>query len=334
MRPSPEAGSPAVPFVTVIIPTLNRKEWLSEIVASLRAQDYPHDRFEVLVVDNGSRDGTWEWLIEACQAPGMQLRRFRNETRFKVPSGSRNVGLQHARGTIVAFTDSDCIAAPDWIRRGVAAFREGVGIVAGRTLPPPGDPVGPLSKVKIVDSEGFFDTCNLFYTREAIRQAGGFDVDILEKSRNNTMYGEDTELGIRVKAMGYGSVFAEDAIVHHHVRGQSLRQWFLEPLNIYFTPYLIKRHPQIRGNMMFLRYFLTPMTALFDLLLAGVVLGVTVNPWFGILAAPFAIAKWSEAGSRLNPVWSLARVAGGSLRALFIFGLLVHASIRFRRLVL
>ncbi len=323
-----------LPFVTIIVPTLNRREWLSETIDSLRAQDYPRDRFEVIAVDNGSRDGAWEWLLEACAEPGMRLLCFRNETKYRVPSGSRNVGIRHAGGEIVGFTDSDCIVAADWIRTGVAAFRDGVGIVVGRTLAPLGDPIGPLSKIKVVDSEGFFDTCNIFYSREALERAGGFDQAVLEMNTGTAIYGEDTELGIRVKAMGYGSVFARNVLVEHHVRGQSIWQWLIEPLPAHWCPYMVRRHPQIRTNMMFFRYFLTPMTALFDLLLAGLVLSFAISRWWALLGLPFAIAKLCEGTSRSNPVFRLARLAGGSMRALFIFGVLLSGSVRFRRLVL
>ncbi|MDQ2901027.1 MAG: glycosyltransferase [Acidobacteriota bacterium] len=323
------------PFVTIIVPTLNRKEWLIEAVESLRAQDYPHDRFEVIAVDNGSRDGAWEWLLATALLPGPRLRCFRNETIYKVSSGSRNVGIRHAAGEIVGFTDSDCIASADWIRKGVGAFREGVDIVVGRTIPPPGDRPTPLSKIKIVDSEGFFDTCNIFYTREVIDRAGGFDTDVLATSgRRRGAYGEDSELGIRVKAMGYGSVFVADAVVQHRVRDQTLWQWLIEPLPLYSCPYLVKKHPQIRRDFMFLRYFLTPMTALFDLLLVGVVLALAVNPWCAVLCVPFLTLKFSEAASHVNPALRVVRVAGGSLRAFFIFGVLVSGSIRFRRLLI
>src|SRR5713226_8645751 len=137
----------SLPYVSVILPCLNRKEWLLEAIAALRTQTYPSDRYEIIIVDNGSTDGTWEWLQETSKESGVALRCFLNRTCYKTPSGSRNVGIRHARGEIVGFTDSDCVVYGDWIEKGVLRFREGVGIVTGRTIPPEGAPVRTLSRV-------------------------------------------------------------------------------------------------------------------------------------------------------------------------------------------
>src|SRR5690348_7937950 len=110
------------PYVSVIVPCLNRKEWLQAAIASLRAQSYPANSFEIIVVDNGSQDGAWELLQQTSNEGGVLLRCFRNDTPCKTPTGSRNVGIRHARGGIIGFTDSDCVVAHEWIEKGVARF--------------------------------------------------------------------------------------------------------------------------------------------------------------------------------------------------------------------
>jgi len=320
------------PYVSVIVPCLNRKAWLQEGIGALRRQQYPRDRLEIIVVDNGSRDGAWEWLQEASKQDGIPLRCFRNDTPYKTHAGSRNVGLRHAQGEIIAFTDSDCMVSSDWIQKGVARFREGVGIVVGKTIPPPNDPVGSLSKVKVIENEGFFDTCNIFYTRQAVDRVGHFAEDV--PSFSFMIFGDDSDLGLRVKEAGYESLFAEEAVVMHRVHQQTLPQWLIEPRVLLSVPYFVKKHPMIRKEMLFLRYFLTPFTALFDLLLLGLALAWWVSPWFALLGLPLLVAKMIQGGRHLGPGMRVVRAMGGCVRAGVIFLVLLYASGRYRCLVI
>lgn len=319
-------------FVSIIVPTLNRKEWLQEQIASLRALRYPRDRFELIVVDNGSSDGAWEWLQEALKDSPVPLKPIRNETPFKTHAGSRNVGLRHARGEIIAFTDSDCIVTPGWLSAAVSRFRRGLGIVVGKTIPPPDDPIGPLSRVRIIEGEKFFDTCNVFYSREAIDRVGGFAEDVPKFSF--MIAGDDSDLGLRVKQAGYQSEFVEDAVVMHRVRQLTAWQWLIEPRVVVAVPFIIRRHSAASREMLFLRYFLTEQTALFDLSLLGLVLASTLSPWFFLLFTPYLWMRLTQASKPLSPIMRLVRLAAGSVRDMFLFLVLLYASIRFRCLVI
>jgi glycosyltransferase involved in cell wall biosynthesis len=321
-----------LPFVSVIVPCLNRKAWLQEAIRALRAQTYPSDRFEIIVVDNGSNDGTWEWLEEAATECNPPLQRMRNETSNRTHAGSRNVGLRHALGEIIAFTDSDCIAAAEWLESGVAGFQTGVGLIVGRTISPPGDPVGLLSRIRITEGEDFFDTCNIFYSKEAIDRVGGFDVGADKYSF--MVYGEDSDLGIRVKKAGYRSAFQKDAVVMHRVRQLSVWEWLIEPRVLLFVPYLVKKHPAVRHEMLYCRYFLTPQTARFNLLLAGLIFSVWISPWFMVLAGPFLFFKVFEGGRHRGFVMGALRVLGGTVRAFGIFVVLLYSSVRYRSVVI
>ncbi len=112
------------PFVSVVIPALNCVHEVDDCISALRAQHYPADRFEIIVVDNGSSDGTDKKL----QAHGVHLERMPEKGRSK----AQNAGLKVARGEIILTTDMGCIARPDWISNVVACFRDpAVGCVAG-----------------------------------------------------------------------------------------------------------------------------------------------------------------------------------------------------------
>jgi glycosyltransferase involved in cell wall biosynthesis len=320
------------PYVSVIVPCLNRKEWLQAAIASLRAQSYPANSFEIIVVDNGSQDGAWEWLQETSKQVGVSLKCFRNDTPHKTPTGSRNVGIRYARGEIIGFTDSDCTVTHDWIEKAVARFRGPMGIVVGKTIPLSNDPVGPLSRIKVIEGEEFFDACNIFYSRDAINRTGGFDTYVAGLSF--AVAGEDSELGLRVKNAGYQSVFAEDVVVMHRIRSQGLWQWLIEPRTLLSVPYVVKKNPIARKRYLFLRYFLSPLTALFDLLLLGLGLAWWINPWFALLGVPFLVGKMIEGRAGLGLAMGIVRVIGGSVRAGIIFLVLFFASIRYRCLVI
>lgn len=105
-------SSPGSPAVSVIIPTYDRLPLLEEAVSSVRAQTLRE--VEIIVVDDGSRDGTFAWL---CEQP--DLRALRLEQR-RGPSAARNLGAAAARAPYLAFLDSDDLFRPDKLRRQLA----------------------------------------------------------------------------------------------------------------------------------------------------------------------------------------------------------------------
>ncbi len=120
----PDKSTSTRPFVSVVIPTLNCRDDIDACLAALEKQDYPRDRFEVIVADNGSTDGTREHLEETwvnlCLCP------HRGRAR------ALNAGLALARGEIICTTDLSCLAAPNWISTVVSGFdNPEVGCVAG-----------------------------------------------------------------------------------------------------------------------------------------------------------------------------------------------------------
>lgn len=336
-----------IPFVSVVVPVLNRKPWVRQLVESLQAQTYDSGRYEIIISDNGSTDGTWEWLERISAVSGVCLRVVRNDARDKVPTTSRNCGARLAQGEIIAFIDSDCRAAADWIEKGVAAFRDAVGIVVGKTIPDPDDPRPALYTTREIVSpdEVLFDTCNIFYRREAFERAGGFASEFIDvmarpgsirtRPRTGLQFGDDTDLGYRVVDLGYEWVFGAEALVMHHIRPQTLREWLSEPLLAVSFPYLASKHPELRRQRFYRRYFLTRTTALFDLLLLGCVLaGVLRQPLLLLLALPYLVVKARDGGEHLSLPMRAVRVAGASVRALIVFAVLAYSSLRFRTLVI
>jgi glycosyltransferase involved in cell wall biosynthesis len=104
-----------MPCVTVVIPTYNRRDLVREAIASVTAQSYPD--VEVIVVDDGSADGTAE-VVQQCA--GVQYVYQAN----RGVSAARNVGVAHARGELIAFLDSDDLWQPDKLAHQVALFEQ------------------------------------------------------------------------------------------------------------------------------------------------------------------------------------------------------------------
>src|SRR5687767_2499 len=120
------------PEITVAVPVKDRRDRMLRCLDALLAQDHPS--YEVLVVDNGSSDGT----PEACRQRGAAARPpVRVETIEGTLGHVRNRSAEMARGRLIAFTDSDCLPAPGWLSAAAAALDadDGLGFVCGMTLP-------------------------------------------------------------------------------------------------------------------------------------------------------------------------------------------------------
>src|ERR1041385_8126335 len=106
-------------FVSVIIPVWNDPERLTKCLDALRKQTYPAHSYEIIVVDNGSAVPVDRVVASYGHARVVHEQRVGSYA-------ARNSGLKVARGQVIAFTDADCLPAPDWIEKGVAHLkREG-----------------------------------------------------------------------------------------------------------------------------------------------------------------------------------------------------------------
>lgn len=310
-----------VPFVSVIVPTHNRRASLVACLRGLLAQTYPSDRFEIHVVHNWSDDGTDAAVADIARDAPTAIRYDRRNGRGPAPS--RQFGADAARGTILAFVDDDCVPQPHWIAAGVAAFGPGIGLVQGATYPNPSHPRRLLEKtVHIPRPSPWFETCNIFYRRTAFQAVEGFSGPFAD-----LFYGEDTDLGRRVLAAGYGSAFAPGAVVHHDITAQPVRRWLMECWHLRNIPMLVRRWPALRDDL-FLGVFLSRQSAAFDLGVAGLVATPLVGP-VGLAAfVPFLFVRMLEPGRYRNPVAVALRAAFGLPRSAVTFAALLTGSLR------
>jgi GT2 family glycosyltransferase len=205
-----------VPAISVVVPTRDRPAALARCLASLAQQDVSPDAFEILVVDDGSSPPV---TVDAAATTPVCLRVVRQE--HAGPAAARNRGVQHARGTFVAFTDDDCVADRAWLRTLMAALTAnpdaGVGGHVANALV--GNAWSEASQLLIGFLYGyynhdpisarFFTSNNLAFPRRGLVDSGGFDPFYQRAAA------EDRELCDRWTATGRRLIYVATARVAH-----------------------------------------------------------------------------------------------------------------------
>jgi hypothetical protein len=206
----------------VVVPSWNGRRWLPGLFASLDAQTHPPD--EVVVVDNGSTDGSLEWLAER----GVRTIALGRNTGFAF---AVNRGIEAVGAEAVALVNTDVELAPDWLERAVARLAEpDVAAVATKMvlMAAPGtiDDAGDvLRRDGVAEQRGHgrpdgprfdapgevFSACAgaAVYRRAAVLDAGGFDERLFA-------YLEDVDLGLRLRLRGWRCVY--EPVVARHAR--------------------------------------------------------------------------------------------------------------------
>jgi glycosyltransferase involved in cell wall biosynthesis len=205
----------SLPSFSVVIPTRSRSEQLSACIRKLERLDYPTDRFEVIVVDDGSEH---EPRIEPSDQ--LQCRLIRQDPRG--PAAARNLGAAHAEGEYLAFVDDDCEPDRGWL----SAFADRFSavpetVLGGRTINGlPENNCSAASQLLVsylqayyrngdTSQPGFFASNNLAFPAKLFRELDGFS------TRFRRAAGEDRELCARMLDRGVDLEYVPDAVVHH-----------------------------------------------------------------------------------------------------------------------
>jgi GT2 family glycosyltransferase len=240
---APEVLPPDSPTVAVVVATHGRSILLPRLLRSLASQRGAPP-YEVVVVDDGSRDDTWVTLQRLASGAPVPVRVLRLP-RNRGPASARNAGWRSTVAPLVAFTDDDCVPTPDWLA-GMVRGLQTADLAQGCTLPDPAQLArsGPFSRtLRIEHEDGFYQTCNLGYRRESLARAGGFDEEFRHPA------GEDTELAWRVLAAGARSVFVPDALVHHDVRPSSVLAALRDTRRWGSVVLAVRKHPPLRDRL-------------------------------------------------------------------------------------
>ncbi len=224
------------PEVSVVVVTLDRCQDLVRALASIECQRLSSGSFEIIVVDDGSTDGTWEmlrqnWIPSRSEGCVRRLA-LRNPRRLR-PGNARNRGARHASGRLLVFMDSDCVAEAGWLDELVAPFRDdSVGAVGGCEIDDPCKPrvaravhfalTSPITSGRVRGGSGARAgryrprSFSMAVRRDLFEQVGGFP---------DMFYGEDIDLALRIEQLGFQMRFAARSRVHHARRQTLASVW-------------------------------------------------------------------------------------------------------------
>lgn len=243
-RQQNDAAIKTMPFASVIVPAYNSQATIARCLAALERQTLPRQRYEIIVVDDGSKDGT-------CAIVGTHADVKLVTQPHAGPAAARNLGVAHALGQVVLFTDADCEPAADWIEQMLAPLADpqtaGVkGVYRNRQR-------ALVSRFVQMEYEtryermarymsrhgriDFVDTYAAGYRRTVFVANGGFDTTFATASV------EDQEFSFRVAAQGDRLVFAPQAVVYHWGHAATLSAYARKKFKIgYHKVQVLARH--------------------------------------------------------------------------------------------
>jgi cellulose synthase/poly-beta-1,6-N-acetylglucosamine synthase-like glycosyltransferase len=205
------------PFFSIIVPTYNRPRQIFLCLQALSIINYPHPRFEVIVVDDGSR-----LPVQTHISPFFDKMNLTVITQENAgPSMARNVGAKSAKGDFLAFTDDDCMPASDWLQTLSLRFKVSPGCaIVGRSVNALEENVYDTASQMLIEylhayynhehnQARFITSNNLSLPTKQFEAVGGFDTFFSKAG------GEDREFCEHLRYHGYQIIYAPEVVVHH-----------------------------------------------------------------------------------------------------------------------
>lgn len=257
------------PLFSVIIPTYNRPQKLSECLSALSEMDYPN--FEVVIVDDGSPINLDEIISIWRQKLTINLLKQTNQG----PSTARNLGVNHAKGKFLAFTDDDCIPAKNWLKQFAQQLEKTPhALVGGSTVNGLTQNIYSSTSQMLVDylydyynqvdnkknrQTSFFTSNNFAVSKEVFIHIGGFS------QKFPLAAAEDREWCDRTLTLGYEMIYLPSALVYHY-HDLTLTQFWRQHFNygrgaIHFNLVRAQRNVgkiKAEGSSFYLNLFLYP----------------------------------------------------------------------------
>jgi GT2 family glycosyltransferase len=300
--------------VSVVISTFNRLDLLQELLDALARQTLPASRFEVIVVDDGSK-------VPVAPALGQRTDPYRLSLVSQANAGAaaaRHAGIERAVGEVIVITDDDMLVRPDFLEQHLAAHAAGHSLVLGHIANEEARASQPLfDRFHAEHLEDFVErfsthptevkgammyTGNVSFRRDDYLAVGGFD-PTLKRS-------EDRELGLRLEKAGAKPYFARDAVAMNRSDHTDLEQWrrrnFLYGV---FDSRIHKKHPDLlEADPWHFIFQVNPVSR-------GLLLLSAAAPRLGGLLArtAYGVADALDHGRGLHPVLGRAAIAGATL---------------------
>ena len=313
--------------VSVVVATYSRSGFLPELVARLEAQTAS---IEVVIADDGSSDDTWSTLQRLVASTSLPLLALRLD-HTGGPSLPRNTGVVNARGSLIAFTDDDCLPTPGWAAAIATGLAGGATVVQGATRPT-GDHHGRWDRAVSVDAPtGLFETCNLGVLRDVFLEAGGFPlIDVVAGLPRG--FGEDVLFGSRASDLG-SFAWTPDAVVEHRWIPGTFADHLDGRRRLVGFPWLAREVPEVADRLR-AGVFLSQRTIEYDAAVASLAAAMLARKPL-LLAGMLPWLRTRLAAVRAQPGRSVARALAQEAVADTVgFGALIRGSIRHRRPVL
>lgn len=228
------------PFVSIVIPVYNAQDTIEAVINACLKQEYPKQKLEIIVVDDGSTDRTRE-----------VVKRFAVKYIYQErggPAKARNKGWRESVGDIICFTDSDCIPSRDWVFSLISKFiRQDIGVVCG--------------SYEIINKEGLLVDCiwreikyrhslmpdfvrsfgsyNFSAKKEVLEKVGGFNESYTSAS------GEDNDLAYKILKAGFKIYFERSIKVRHYFPKELSRYLYEQYQHGFWRTRLYRSHPKM-----------------------------------------------------------------------------------------
>jgi glycosyltransferase involved in cell wall biosynthesis len=311
-------------IASVIVPARDAGSTLARTLEALGRQQVDGE-YEVIVVDDGSTDGTAELASRAGRVRVVKQ-------RAAGPGAARNTGAAHASGAGLAFCDADVFPEEGWLRAGLEALGT-ADLVQGKVLPDPTVPLGPFDRtITVTSAAGLWEAASMFVARGVFERLGGFPDGI--RPRAGKPLAEDVLFGYCAIRAGARTAFCPDALAYHAVFRRGWTGYIAERRRVAYFPAMARSAPELRERFLHRRTFLDRRTARFDLGLAGAALAArTRSPLPLMLALPYGLAASAGAGrAARSSRWAV--LAADLAADLVGAGALAYGSFRYRSPVL
>jgi succinoglycan biosynthesis protein ExoA len=293
--------SPATPFISIVVPIRNEEATIERLTRSLLDQDYPHDRYEILMADGGSTDRTRK-LLSAADVEA-RVRVLDNPGR--TAPAALNVAIATAKGDIVTRVDGHSYVAPDYLTRIVAVMREtGESVVGGPVLMLADTPFRKAlvealySKVGVgavpyrtLQKQAYVDSLQTgSFTRTVLDQVGPFDEALAVV--------EDLDMNTRIRKSGY-KLLLDPSIRFWYVPRPSLAALWRQIFAVGLVKVrILRKHPDIfKWKYVLPSVFVAALAGALALAASGATVGLAFVAAYAVVIVGFALSRVPRLGA-------------------------------------